>query len=140
MGENNYGQLEIHKWDGQGFKPLVTYGEWLVALMNWEQRFDLNEIGEVERHNVTDEVFVLIEGRSILYVIEDEKLRSVDMEPAVIYNVAAGTWHNVVGTKEAKWLIVENNNTSYNNTEFRQLNTKEMDDLIAQFPEWLKEV
>jgi mannose-6-phosphate isomerase-like protein (cupin superfamily) len=139
MGENNCGQLEIHKWDGQGFKPLVTYGEWLVALMNWEQRFDLNEIGEVERHNATDEVFVLIEGRSILYVIEDEKLRSVDMEPAVIYNVAAGTWHNVVGTKAAKWLIVENNNTSYNNTEFRQLNSKEMDDLNAQFPEWLKE-
>ena len=61
------------------------------------------------------------------------------MEPAVIYNVAAGTWHNVVGTRDAKWLIVENNNTSYNNTEFRQLNTKEIDDLISNFPEWLNE-
>jgi len=133
------GQLETHKWDGQGFKPLVTYGEWLVALMNWEQRFDLNEIGKVERHNETDEVFVLIEGRSILFVIEGNKIRSVDMEPAVIYNVAAGTWHNVVGTKETKWLIVENNNTSYDNSEFRQLNGRELDDLIAKIPEWLKE-
>ena len=135
MSEIDSGQLEIYKWGGEGFKLLVTYGEWLVALMNWEQRFDLSAVGKVERHNETDEVFVLIEGRSILYVIEKEKLRSVDMEPAVIYNVAAGTWHNVVGTKETKWLIVENNNTSYNNTEFRQLNPKELDDLIAQFPE-----
>lgn len=139
MVETDHGRLEIHKWDGEGFKPLVVYGEWLVALMNWEQRFDLGAVGKIERHNETDEVFVLIEGTSILYVIEDEKVRSVDMEPGAIYNVAAGTWHNVVGTKETKWLIVENNNTSYNNTEFRQLNAKELDDLIAQFPEWLKE-
>ena len=139
MGEIDSGQLKIHTWDGEGFKPLVVYGEWLVALMNWEQRFDLNEIGKVERHNETDEVFVLIEGRSILFVIEGNKIRSVDMEPAVIYNVAAGTWHNVVGTKETKWLIVENNNTSYDNSEFRQLNGRELDDLIAKIPEWLKE-
>ena len=139
MGEIDSGQLKIHTWDGEGFKPLVVYGEWLVALMNWEQRFDLSTVGKVERHNETDEVFVLTEGRSILYVIEEEKIRSVEMKPCAIYNVAAGTWHNVVGTKKTKWLIVENNNTSYNNTEFRKLNTKEMGDLIAQFPEWLKE-
>jgi mannose-6-phosphate isomerase-like protein (cupin superfamily) len=139
MGEIDSGKLEIHKWGGVGFKPLVSYGEWLVALMNWDQRFDLNEIGTVERHNETDEVFVLIEGKSILYVIEEEQLRSVDMEPAVLYNVVAGTWHNVVGTRDAKWLIVENNNTSYNNTEFRQLNTEEIDDLVSSFPEWLNE-
>ena len=139
MGEIDSGQLEIHEWHGEGFKPLVTYGEWLVALMNWEHRFDRSAVRKVERHNETDEVFVLIEGRSILYVIEQEKVRSVDMEPSKIYNVAAGTWHNVVGTKETKWLIVENNNTSFYNTEFRQLNAKEQDDLMAQFPEWLKE-
>lgn len=139
MVETDPGPLEIHKWNGEGFMPLIVYGEWLVALMNWEQRFDIGAVGKIERHNETDEVFVLIDGRSVLYVVEVPSIKLVDMEPSVLYNVPAGTWHNVVGTRETKWLIVENNNTSYNNTEFRQLNAKELDDLIAQFPEWLKE-
>lgn len=139
MVETDPEPLEIHKWNGEGFKPLIVYGEWLVALMNWEQRFDIGAVGKIERHNETDEVFVLIDGRSVLYVVEVPSIKLVDMEPSVLYNVPAGTWHNVVGTRETKWLIVENNNTSYNNTEFRQLNPKELDDLIAQFPEWLKE-
>lgn len=138
MGKQVSGQIETHKWDGEGFQPLVEYGAWLVALMNWEQRFDPTAIGRVERHNETDEVFVLLQGRSVLYIVDDQSINSVDMQPGVLYNVPAGTWHNVVGTRDVKWLIVENNNTSYDNTEFRQLYTREMDDLLARLPQWAK--
>ncbi len=136
MNDIDSEHLEIYEWDGEGFSPLVVYGEWLVALMNWELRFDKSEIGNVERHNETDEVFVLICGKSILFVIEETTLKLVDMKPKTLYNVAAGTWHNVVGTRNAKWLIVENNNTSYENTEFRKLNTEELGELDLQFPSW----
>ncbi len=137
MNEIDSGQLEIYEWDSEGFSPLVVYGEWLVALMNWEHRFDKSSVGNVERHNETDEVFVLICGKSILFVIEKTTLKSVDMKPGILYNVAARTWHNVVGTRNAKWLIVENNNTNYENTEFRKLNTEELGELVSQFPSWL---
>ena len=129
--------LEILEWDGDGFQPLVSHGEWLVAIMNWEQRFDFQFIGEVERHNKTDEVFVLINGSSVLFVVHDNSMEVVDMQPGTIYNVPAGTWHNVIGTRETKWLIVENNNTSYDNTEFRQLVPGELEALGAQLPPWL---
>jgi mannose-6-phosphate isomerase-like protein (cupin superfamily) len=134
---DNDASLEILEWDGDGFQPLVSHGEWLVAIMNWEQRFDIESIGKVERHNKTDEVFVLINGPSVLFVIDDISTQVVDMQPGKLYNVPAGTWHNVIGTRDTKWLIVENNNTSYDNTEFRQLVPTELEVIGAQLPSWL---
>lgn len=129
--------LEILDWEGEGYQPLVSFGGWLVALMNWEQRFDVQSIGKVERHNATDEVFVLINGQSVLFVTDDKSMQVVDMRPGVIYNVPAGTWHNVIGTHETRWMIVENNNTSYENTEFRALTNEEINQLKARLPAWL---
>ena len=130
--------INILKWDGDGFQPLVSYGEWLVAFMNWEQRFDINYISEVERHNQTDEDFVLIHGRSVLFVLDDSSMQIVDMQPGVIYNVPAGTWHNVIGTRETQWLIVESNDTSEENSDYRDLENDELAALRSQFPSWLK--
>jgi mannose-6-phosphate isomerase-like protein (cupin superfamily) len=134
---NDFHRLEIHQWEGEGYRPFVSYSNWVVALMNWEPRFDLNVQRTVERHNETDEVFVLTHGRSILFIDTDAEIQAVDMQPGVIYNVTRGTWHNVIGTKDASWLIVESRNTSEENSDYRQLSAKEIETLKAQFPAWL---
>jgi mannose-6-phosphate isomerase-like protein (cupin superfamily) len=106
--------------------------------MNWESRFDLTSIGKVERHNETDEVFVLLKGRSILFICDQEGIQAIDMQPGVLYNVTRATWHNVIGTRGTRWLIVESNDTSEENSDYRDLENDELAALRSQFPSWLK--
>lgn len=137
MMETKTELLQILDWEGEGYQPLVTYGSWLVALMNWERRFDIKAVGKIERHNQTDEVFVLIHGRSVLFVLDGSTMEVVDMQPGVIYNVPAGTWHNVIGTRETRWLIVENSDTSVDNSEYRDMSLGELQSLKTRLPGWL---
>ena len=84
------------------------------------------------------EVFVLTHGRGVLFIDDDENIRIFDMEPGIIYNVTNGTWHSVIGTRESSWLIVESNDTSEENTDFRELSAEELETLRKQYPEWLR--
>lgn len=131
-------RVDIFRWNGQGYRPGVSHRDWLVALMNWEPRFDPDKVGQIERHNQTDEVFVLTKGHSILFVLDDETIQVFDMEPGIIYNVTSGTWHSVIGTRESSWLIVESNDTSKENSDYRELTAAELTALRKQYPDWLK--
>ena len=71
----------------------------------------------MERHNKTDEVFVLLEGKATLYVEND----SVVMEKSKVYNVEKGEWHHIVVSPDATVLIVENSDTSAENTDKKEI-------------------
>jgi ureidoglycolate hydrolase len=131
-------RVEVLNWKGQGFHPLVESGDWIVALMNWEQRFDPTGIGDIERHNHTDEVFVLTQGKSLLFVVAGDGLQVFDMEPSLIYNVTKGTWHSVIGNSDTQWLIVESKSLKHTTTDHRQLSENENKSLKEQFPSWLR--
>lgn len=129
--------LEIFRWDEVGYRPLVYSAGWQVALLNWEPPFDdLARLGEIERHNQSDEVFVLLKGRSVLFTLADDGLTTVDMAPGVVYNVTAGSWHNLIATRDATWLIVENRETDLHDVEFRQMTAEEKQNLLGQLPAW----
>ena len=129
--------LEVHRWTDVGYQPLVFSDGWQAALLNWEPLFDPANLGEIERHNQTDEVFVLWRGRGAIFVDTDAGIELTDMEPGVIYNVPRGTWHNLVATKDASWIIVENRDTHLHDTEMRQMTGLEREQLDAQLPDWL---
>ncbi len=130
-------RVEIHNWASAGYRPLVFYGDWQVALLNWEPVFDPANLGEIERHDETDEVFVLWQGRGALFVATSEGISLVDMEPGVVYNVLRGTWHNLVATRDASWIIVETRDTHLHDTEVRQMTDEELRQLGGQLPSWL---
>lgn len=87
--------LEFHEWSEDGYKPLVFSRDWQAAILNWEPIFDLEKIGEVERHNQTDEDFVLTKGRAVLFTIDEQGMQIEEMRICVIYNVLKGVWHNL---------------------------------------------
>jgi|SRR5579859_1404967 len=130
--------IDIFTWEGEGYRPfLVSHRDWLVALMNWEPRFDAAQAGRVERHNQTDEVFVLTRGHGLLVVDSDQVIQVVDMQPRVIYNVTRGTWHSVIGTRDSSWLIVEASDMGAIKTDYRQLTEDELAQLRGQYPGWI---
>ncbi len=58
------------------------------------------------------------------------------MIPGAVYNVLRGTWHNLLATRDASWIIVENQGTDNSNSEFRQLTESERAQIIQKKPDW----
>jgi mannose-6-phosphate isomerase-like protein (cupin superfamily) len=129
--------LEIYEWNENGYKPLVFYNGWQVALLNWEPAYELANAGEIERHVNTDEVFVLWKGHGLLFSSSADGFQVEDMRPGVIYNVPKGVWHGLLATRDAAWIIVEDRDTHLKDTEIRQMSTGEWKQLKANLPVWV---
>ncbi len=131
--------LEVYTWQEEGYQPLVFGDGWQVALLNWEPLFDRANLTEIERHNDSDEVFVLLRGRAVLFTRADGgDLQAVEMVPGRVYNVPRGTWHNLVATRDVSFVIVENRDTHLHDTEIRPIRREELSALDAQLPDWAR--
>jgi hypothetical protein len=128
----NNNLLEILEFMGIGYKPMIDYGTWRVAILRYIDELIPNRIERLERHNETDEVFVLLAGSAILFIGEGESninsLTPIVMELGKLYNVKCGTWHAAVLSLNASILLVENRDTGKANTEYAPLN-----DLLRHF-------
>ena len=90
--------LDILEHDGTEYRRLVNNARWTLASLNWAPRFDEKNLVEMERHNLTDEVFVLLQGKATLLV--GDRAERVDMEPLKYYNVRAGIWHHIIVSED----------------------------------------
>jgi ureidoglycolate hydrolase len=113
----------------QGYRPLVDFGHWRVAILCFSPDLLPERLTRVQRHNETDEVFVLLEGRCILFVAEGEeragRIYGVDLLPGQVYNVHQGVWHTHTLSPDSRVLIVENRETTYDNSPFTPLDAEQ---------------
>ena len=103
--------IEVTAHTAEGFKVMAEYGEWKVGMLRYNERF--SRFGEMERHLLTDEVFVLVSGKATLYTDSD----AVEMEQGSVYTVPVGVWHHIVVSIDANVMVVESRSTSIENTE-----------------------
>ena len=112
--------LEVRSYEGAGYKPLIDYDKWRVAILRYCDELMPEHIFTMQQHKETDEVFVLLEGRCILFLGEGNdaiiSIKAVDMVPRKLYNVKRGVWHNHTLNKDASVLIVENRDTTIQNS------------------------
>jgi mannose-6-phosphate isomerase-like protein (cupin superfamily) len=131
--------VDIYEYDGLGYNPLLLTPNWQAAILNWDPSCERENLREIERHNHTDEVFVLLRGRAVLFARrENEALQAYELKPGVIYNVPKRVWHGLVADKEASFLIVEDLNTHLHDTEVRPIMENELMELDAQLPKWIQ--
>ena len=120
--------LQIRDYDGIGFKPLVTFGNWRVAILRYSDDIHPSNNRTMERHTETDEVFVLTKGRGALIIggngLQVDEIYPQTMEPGKIYNVRRNTWHTILLSRDASVLIVENRDTGKQNSEFTSLSSE----------------
>lgn len=112
-------ELETIQYDGNGYKPMVSFEGWRVAFLNYAEMFDRANIHKMERHLLTDEVFVLLSGQAALIVGEENKV--CYLEKNTLYNVKKAVWHAVCVSPDAQLLIVENDNTCKENSEYKEI-------------------
>jgi len=110
--------LEVSEYNEEGYSPLIDFQSWRVAILNYIDELDVNKIDNFQCHNETDEVFVLLSGKCILFCSEvdiDNNIINIvawDMEPNKTYNIKRGVYHTHTLNADGKVLIVENSDTS----------------------------
>ena len=127
--------LEISDYTGEGYRPLIDYGQWRVAILRYIDELLPENLGKMQRHNETDEVFVLLSGRCLLFLGEgDEAVEAIhaqDMQPLKLYNVKRGAWHTHTLDEAATVLIVENRDTTAANSPEIELNADQRQHILA---------
>ncbi len=122
--------LEVRDYDGKGYQPLVDFGAWRVALLRHLDELNPDHINSMERHIETDEVFVLVEGKAILFLGGNHpavnKIYTQAMEIGKIYNIKRNTWHTAALSQDAKIVLVENCDTSEQNSEYTFLSPEHL--------------
>jgi len=138
--------VNILDFDGKGYKALVDFGSWRVAFLRFIDELIPERIQRLERHVETDEVFVLLEGKAILFLGEGEEeieeLHGLEMEPGKLFNVRKNAWHCCVLSHDATILLVENKDTGKENTDYITLEPSQKERLVKisgmHIQEWKK--
>jgi hypothetical protein len=141
MNEN---LLEMHEYLGEGYKPLIDFNCWRVAVLRYLDELQPDKISYFERHNETDEVFVLLQGQAVLFMGEGEEtvenINPVVMRNGVFYNVKRGAWHTVALSRDATILLVENRDTAQENSSYFDLLPEQsvflVETVAREIPEW----
>jgi len=132
--------LEIREYTGPGYRPLVDFGAWRVAILRYHEDMLPHNIRAMQRHDETDEVFVLLEGHGVLYLGEGQdgitRILAQDMEPLKLYNVKRGVWHHHTLSRDAVVLIVEHRDTTNAYSAQVQLSETQHKALLALVPDW----
>lgn len=114
--------VAIWEHNGEDYKPLIDYNGWRVAILNDAPKFRRERTTFLERHNETDEVFVLLDGECALYIGDGKDgagtISLMPMEKKKLYNVKKGVWHNLTAVPGTALLIVENADTSAKNSDY----------------------
>lgn len=127
--------IEVKAYEGEGMSRVYENEKWMVGLKNWKPANDRTGLDCLERHNKTDELFILLAGRcTLLYGTENgDKLDivGVEMEPLRVYNIPAGLWHNTVTQRDTKLALIEDVSTGMDNSDIRDLSAVELEQVQA---------
>lgn len=122
--------IAVYEFGGEGMQRVFENEKWTVGIKNWKPANDVTGIDCLERHNKTDELFVLVEGACTLaYANESEKgleFGVVNMQPNKVYNIPATLWHNTITQKDTKMILIEDSNTSMNNSDILELDEEQI--------------
>jgi len=108
--------VEILDCDAGAFTPVHTYNNWTVGIINFCERLREENVAKVECHYETDEIFIPVMGKNVLFIGKNREQR-IELEIGKAYNVRKGTWHAISMSEDAKIFIVENQGTGSDNSE-----------------------
>jgi len=127
--------IEIKEYTAPGYAPVIDYESWRVAVLNDCEELNVPNLKTMQRHLLSDEVFVLLKGSCTLFLGGSGdsvgKIRDVTLEPCKCYNVKAGVWHTHTLTPGSSVLIVENRDTCDSNSPTVKLSERQIEELRA---------
>jgi mannose-6-phosphate isomerase-like protein (cupin superfamily) len=118
-------KINSYAFADEGMRRVYENAKWTVGIKNWKPANDVSGIDCLERHNLTDELFVLLEGRCTLIfaneVSEGLKIEAVEMDKDKVYVIPQHLWHTTVTERDTKMILIEDSNTSNENSDILHL-------------------
>lgn len=122
--------IEITDFPKTDYEPLVDYDGWRVAVLAYCENTTFAKIKTMQKHDETDEVFVLVRGNCTLITAGNgespDEICTEKMKPYKIYNMKKGYWHNHILDEEGIVVIVENRETCDDNSPILPLNERQL--------------
>jgi mannose-6-phosphate isomerase-like protein (cupin superfamily) len=131
--------IEKYEHKGIGYNPVLIRDGWQVAVLNYLSGHGMGEIDQLEVHNETDEVFILLKGTAVLIAGKPGAFELVNMEQGQIYNIPKGCWHNIAMEEDANLIIVEKDNTHKNDVSYLPLDAAQQRELENRIKEITKQ-
>jgi ureidoglycolate hydrolase len=130
-------KISVKASEAEGMNRVVESGEWVIGIKNYKLANDQTHFDYVEKHLLTDEAFVLLKGQCTLLIDVSAQNNHADIQPLAmeqekVYCVHQGVWHNMIMSKDAKLILIENLNTSSVNSEMYTLTKAEIQAIQAQ--------
>ena len=123
-------KIEVKEFSGEGMSRVYENQKWTIGIKNWKPANDITGIDCLERHNETDELFILLSGAcTLIYANEKDgglDIQAVKMEPNKVYNIPVKLWHNTVTRKDTKLALIEDSATSGNNSNVLSLSKEQI--------------
>ena len=134
---------DTYDFNGIGYEKLFHHQNWRVAILNYIEELERDKLIYVEAHNLTDEVFVLLSGTCHMFFAKVEEGRVLDftclsLEPNKVYKIPMGVYHTHTLSCDAKLLIVEEENTCYDNSPRVYLTQDEKNMMMQTYKEQVK--
>lgn len=129
--------VEIGAYFGDGYRPVLDFHGWRVAMLRYVADLDASQFQRVERHLQTNEVFILTAGAADLIVCEGDRAPGAahvfPMRPNVACNIQQAVWHQIVMTSDAHVILFERTDTTVANSEYAELPAAVIAACKAQF-------
>lgn len=127
--------LEIQSSE-MGMNKVFDNGEWIIGIKNYKSQSSYESFSKLERHMLTDEIFVPLTDRNIMVYTDKIDFCTDDLKYCLmlkgnIYCISKKMWHNVVMTEQDKLILVERPDTSDKTSEEKKL-TKEQIEKVKE--------
>jgi ureidoglycolate hydrolase len=131
--------IDVTSYQGEGYLPMIDFETWRVAILRYCEELEVPNLTTMQKHNETDEVFVLLEGSCTLFTggkgDSIQEIDAITMQPLQLYNVKQGVWHTHTLNHQATVLIVENRDTTDSNSPKANLTEEQKEQIRQLFEE-----
>ncbi|MEX1018278.1 MAG: ureidoglycolate lyase [Litorilinea sp.] len=121
---------------GTGFAPVMDFSGWRVAVSRRNPAVTPADFSRVQRHNATNEVFILTQGAAQMVVMAGDtpptQPHVFQLEPNVVYNVQQGVWHAGFLSDDAHIIIFERADTGADNSDTYELDAATIASILDQ--------
>ena len=121
-------EIISYEFAGEGMHRVFENEKWTVGIKNWKPANDINGIDMLERHNLTDELFVLVSGSCTLIYAEPDG-NGLKFSTLIIMETFISKMRRLKGVR--KMILIEDSNTSMDNSDIYQLSAAQLAEIRA---------
>ncbi len=123
-------EIKELSFDGVALNWVHTTEHWGVGIKNYKPANDIANLDNLERHNGTDELFILLDGYCCLLFANEVngelEIQKLPMVQGKVYAIPAGLLHNTITRPGVKLALIEDCKSAQTNSDVIMLTEEQI--------------